>query len=65
MLEDDVVAATKQMVANMSDFGRYNENKGKRSRDNQNKRGKCDSKQSRQSGHCNATEGSVDRPFEN
>ena len=65
MLEDDVVAATKQTITSTSNTGRYNEYKGKRSRDDRDSRGKCASMESRPSNHRNAVEGLTDRPIEN
>ena len=65
MLEDDVVATTKQTVADTSDVGRDNGSKGNRNQDDQDRKGKRNSKESRRSGHRNAAEGSRDRVAEN
>ena len=63
MLEDDVATTTKRTVANTSNVGCYNESKGKRNRDDQERSGKRDSKELRQFGHRSAVEGSKGLSF--
>ena len=60
MLKDDVIVAIKRTVANTSDIGCDNGSKGKKSRDDQDRIGKCDSRESRRSGHHSVVEGSRD-----
>ena len=65
MLEDDRVVVTKQTVSITSNAKQYDESKGKRGRDDQNKRGKRDSIYTRRIGHRNEAKGSGDRAAEN
>ena len=65
MLEDDIVIATKRTVTITSDAKQYSGSKGMRGRDDQDKRGECDSRDTRQTGHHNEAQGSGDRVTKN
>ena len=56
MLEDDIVEATKLTVATTSNSRHYGENKGKRGRDDQDRRVKRNSRDPRRTGHRNEAE---------
>ena len=58
MLEDDIVTVIKQIVAATSDSRHYGGSKGKRGRDDQDRRGKHKSIYSRRTGHHNEAGGS-------
>ena len=60
MLEDDIVTTTKWTVANTS-YSQYDRSKGKRGRDDQNRRGKHDSSYLRCIGRHNEIDRSSDR----
>ena len=60
MLEDDIVTTTKWTVSNTS-YSQYDRSKGKRGRDDQNRRGKQDSSYLRSIGRHNETDRSGDR----
>ena len=61
MLEDDIVVATKRTVAATSNSRHYGGSKGKRGRDDQDSKGKHDSRDSRRASHHNEAGGSGDR----
>ena len=65
MLKDDIVAATKRTIANTSYAKKYGGHKGKRGRDDQDRRGKRDPRELRQTGHRNEAKGSGDRAVKN
>ena len=61
MFDDDIVITTKRTVAATSNSGHYGGSNGKSGRDDQNRRGKCDSTDSRSTSHHNEAKKLGDR----